>query len=177
MSNRTFRRDGALAELDFTVEMPADWVELATPNDPIDLDDPKTFAPISILMAPYAAIVFAVTARPAFADGTVAQWLQYVADAHGQVIGALERESLGPLAGVGCWATVHGDGTAMRNRIVFAEDGGRLLHISCMAPEPLWHAAANTFLQLLTTFRLQSPRGSTVPLAPDDTELAVSSLV
>ncbi|MCU0862907.1 MAG: hypothetical protein MUC36_03860 [Planctomycetes bacterium] len=176
MTTRTFHRQDAPAGLDFSVLMPADWNDVPLPTDLIDLDDPKAFAPITILMAPYAAIVFAVTARPAFADGSVSQWLQYIADEHGQVIGAIERQALGDLAGVGCWTTVHGDGISMRNRIVFAEDGGRLLHISCMAPDALWHATADTFAQLLATFRLTAPRGSTAPLAPPTTALAACSM-
>ena len=79
--------------------------------------------------------------------------------------------SLGTLDGVGTWGTQTDGNVTMRSRIVFVEDGERLLHVVCMAPASLWDAVAPAFAQALATFTLRSPRGRTVELAPPDLPL------
>lgn len=169
---RTFACQGTLAELDFTVEVPVDWAPIDLPREDVDFDDTSKFAPLAMLMAPYAAILFTVAARPAYASGTLAQWLQYVAGAHEVAIDGFEAQRLGALDGVGTWGTQRDGDAVMRSRIVFVEDGERLLHVVCMAPESLWDAVAPAFAQALATFTLRSPRGRTIELAPPDLPLS-----
>lgn len=176
MSTRTFRCEGALAKLDFTVEIPHDWQPIDLPREDVDFDDATKFAPLTVLMAPYAAILFTVAARPAYASGTVAQWLQFVAREHGADLGALETQQLGTLAGVGAWGMQQNDGTVLRARLLFVEDGDRLLYVSCLAPNELWNAAAPAFARMLATFTLQDVRGSKVALAPADLPLAANTM-
>lgn len=169
---RTFECQGTLAALDFTVEVPADWAPIDLPREDVDFDDTSKFAPLAMLMAPYAAILFTVAARPAYASGTLAQWLQYVASAHGVAIDGFEAQRLGALDGVGTWGTQTDGNAVMRARIVFVEDGERLLHVVCMAPEGLWDAVAPAFARALATFTLRQPRGRTIELAPPDLPLS-----
>lgn len=169
---RTFACQGTLAELDFTVEVPADWAPIDLPREDVDFDDIGKFAPLAMLMAPYAAILFTVAARPAYASGTLAQWLHYAASAHGVAIDGFEAQRLGALDGVGTWGTQTDGNAVMRARIVFVEDGERLLHVVCMAPEGLWDAVAPAFARALATFTLQQPRGRTIELAPPDLPLS-----
>ncbi|MFN8825864.1 MAG: hypothetical protein ACK501_12900 [Planctomycetota bacterium] len=169
---RTFACQGTLAALDFTVEVPADWAPIDLPRENVDFDDTSKFAPLAMLMAPYAAILFTVAARPAHASGTLAQWMQYVASAHGVAIEGFEAQRLGALDGVGTWGTQTDGDAVMRARIVFVEDGERLLHVVCMAPEGLWDAVAPAFARALATFTLREPRGRTVELAPPDLPLS-----
>lgn len=168
---RTFACQGTLAALDFTVEVPTDWAPIDLPREDVDFDDTSKFAPLAMLMAPYAAILFTVAARPAYASGTLAQWLQYVASAHGVAIDGFEAQRLGALDGVGTWGTQTDGSAVMRARIVFVEDGERLLHVVCMAPEGLWDAVAPAFARALATFTLREPRGRTIELAPPDLPL------
>jgi hypothetical protein len=168
---RTFACQGTLAALDFTVEVPADWAPIDLPREDVDFDDISKFAPLAMLMAPYAAILFTVAARPAYASGTLAQWLHYAAGAHGVAIDGFEAQRLGTLDGVGTWGTQTDGNATMRSRIVFVEDGERLLHVVCMAPASLWDAVAPAFAQALATFTLREPRGRTIELAPPDLPL------
>lgn len=176
-TTRTFECQGTLAALDFTVEVPADWAPIDLPREDVDFDDISKFAPLAMLMAPYAAILFTVAARPAYASGTLAQWLQYVAGAHEVAIDGFEAQRLGALDGVGTWGTQTDGNATMRSRIVFVEDGERLLHVVCMAPASLWDAVAPAFAQALATFTLRSPRGRTVELAPPDLPLTPCTML
>lgn len=165
MSWRPFTCTGARAGLDFTVERLADWTEVPFEQEQIDFDDPRRLAPLALLMAPYAAIVFAVSARPAYAEGTVAQWLEWLARENGLDPGALEPQAAGPHAGVACWGIqIEAGGAVMRARLVMFEDGGRIVQISCMAPDALWGSVAATLEHMLATFRLTAPNGSAVAL-------------
>jgi len=175
-SFRTFVKEGAPAQLDFRVEHPADWVTLPVPEEANDFADPLHVAPLAALMAPYAAIVFAVGARPAYDDGTVAQWLGWMARQRGLDPGGIEAQRVGALDGVACWG-IQVDGDAvMRSRLVMCEDGGRILHFACMAPESLWPSVNATFVRMLASFALASPRGRTKDLAPADAPLLSSTL-
>lgn len=169
-------KQGMPAELDFRVERPADWVDVPLPDENHDFADPLHMAPIAVLMAPWAAIVFAVAARPVFAEGTVAQWLEWSARQRGLDPGAMERQQLGPHPAVGCWgAQIEGD-TVMRARIAMFEDGERIVVVSCMAPDALWTSVAATFAHMLKTFALAAPRGGRFALAPADRPLAENSM-
>jgi len=174
--SKVFHCNGTLASLDFTVEVPADWNTIDLPREDVDFDDTSKFAPLAMLMAPYAAILLTVAARPAYASGTLAQWLQYVAGAHGVAIEGFEAQKLGALDGVGTWGTQTDGDAVMRARIVFVEDGERLLHVVCMAPEGLWSAVAPAFARALATFSLRDQRGRKVDLAPPDLPLAACTM-
>lgn len=171
-----FEKHGALAQLDFLVDKPADWIEVPIPAEEHDFTQILTFAPLAVLMTPYAPVVFSVAARPTYAEGTVAQWLQFVARERGLDPGTLEHEAIGAHAAVGCWGVQIENGMTMRARLVFFEDGERLVNISCMAPDPLWATFAPVFRRMLASFALQAVRGATVAVAPPDAPLAPSTM-
>lgn len=175
-SFKTMRRNGALANLDFSVEVPADWVPVQIPDEPTDFTDITAFAPIGVFMAPYAAIVFAVAARPVYEGGTLAQWLDYVARAQQLDPGAIEEQRIGSHAGVGCWGMQTSEGAVMRSRLIMFEDGDRLVSISCMAPDSLWASQEATFLHELETFALAKPMGAKVALHDAGVRLAASTM-
>lgn len=175
-SHRTFRRDSAPAGLDFSLEIPHDWRDLELPRDDVDFDDATKFAPLAMLMAPYAAILCTVAARPAYASGTLAQWLQFVARENQLELGNVEEQRLGTLDGVGAWGMQNDGGTVLRSRIAIVEDGDRLMVVVCMAPNELWNAVAEHFVRMLATFTLKAPRGRKVDLAPPDLPLAANTM-
>lgn len=175
-SYRTLQKRGMPAGLDFRVEWPTDWVDVPIPEETHDFDDALHMATVAILMAPWAAIVFAVAARPVYAEGTIAQWLEWSARQRGIDPGAMERQLVGPHAAVGCWGAQIEDGTVMRARIAMFEDGDRLVVVNCMAPDPLWASVAPAFEHMLKTFALEAPRGSRVALAPPDLPLGDSTM-
>ena len=123
-----------------------------------------------------AAVVFVVAARPAYAEGTVAQWLDWVTRQQGLDPGPMEQQPIGSHAAVACWGIqVEGD-TVMRSRLLMFEDGGRIVAISCTAPDALWLSVAPSFASMLGTFALLAPRGGRFGLATEGALLAASSM-
>ena len=175
-SFQELRKQGMPAGLDFRVERPADWVDVPLPDEDHDFADPLHMAPVAIVMAPWAAIVFAVAARPVYAEGTVAQWLEWSARQRGLDPGTMERQQIGPHAAVGCWGAQIEDGSVMRARVAMFEDGDRIIVVNCMAPDALWASVAGTFVHMLRTFALETPRGGRFALAPADLPLAENTV-
>lgn len=174
---RQFASANAPADLNFTVDMPVDWVVVPLPDEAHDFSDPLHFAPLVVLMAPWGAVLFAVAARPAYADGAVAQWLEHAGRKRGLDPGTIEQQPIGEVAGAGCWAGQIENGMMMRARLAMFEDGERIVQISCMAPDSLWHTMAPTFLHMLATFRLLATRGGTAAVAPAGEALADNTFV
>ena len=60
-----------IADLGFSVELPESWQPQALPDETPDFDDGTRLFGLGAAVAPYAALVFAAAARPAYADGTI----------------------------------------------------------------------------------------------------------
>ncbi|MBL8752501.1 MAG: hypothetical protein JNK15_04295 [Planctomycetes bacterium] len=160
-----------IAELGFRFARPADWAVANLPDDQPDFDKPASFAALAVVVAPYAAIVFSAGARPAYGDGTLSDWLAFLARDQGYDPGPIEQETFFRHPAVACWAMQQGDGVLMRMRLVLFEDGGRMVQVAVMAPEPLWSSVHDTLRTMLASFTLAAPRGGTVALAPSGQEL------
>ena len=164
-----------LADLAFSFALPTGWAMPDLPNEDTDFSAPQTFAPLTIAMAPFAAIVFSVGARPAYESGTLADWLQWLAREQGYDPGAMELEVGLPHPAVGCWALQVSDGTALRMRLMLLEDGGRLVTVNVLAPEALWGSVHDTLRTMLRSFTLTRPRGTNVLAGPADAQLPEST--
>lgn len=164
-----------LADLGLTFVRPNGWVLVDLPAETPDFGKPAAFAPLVVAMAPYAPIVFSVVARPAYEDGSLVQWLEFLARDQGFDPGAIEHETVVRHPAVACWAMQQSDGVLMRMRLVLFEDGGRLVQVSAMAPQPLWGSAHDTLRTMLASFTLAAPRGGTAALAPEGSELPATT--
>jgi hypothetical protein len=154
----------SLGHLAFEVGVPADWQKLPLPEEAVDFDRPTAFLPLGVFMANYGAIVFSVAARPAYEDGTVRQWLDFLCREQGFSMGETGPVQIGSLQAVESYGTQSAEVGVMRLRIVAAEDGGRLVTLTCMAPEALWPAVGETLDAMLQSFRLRDQRGQTVQI-------------
>jgi len=151
-----------LRHLGFRVRVPQDWRELPLPAEEHDFTDPNVFAPAGVFMASYEAIVFAVAARPAYADGSLEEWLRYSAAQQRFELDSVEPATLGALKAAACDARQETDVGPMRLRVALFEDGGRLFTLTAMAPEALWSSVRETFAGLFASFELVDPRGPSV---------------
>src|SRR5215213_3768287 len=75
--------------LAFACLFPRGWVQVPLPEEPFDSDDPTAFLPLFIGMAPYGAVVFSIAARPSYENGTVQDWVDYLAEHNSMEIEAL----------------------------------------------------------------------------------------
>jgi hypothetical protein len=140
---------------------PDGWVSVPVPEEEYDFENPSTFIPLLVWMAPYGAVVFTIAARPAFDDGAVQDWAEYLA---GQQNLRLEQVREARIDRMPCClieATMPSDAGEMRSRTVFLEDGRRLYTIGALAPDAIWESVRADFEVLIGSFRLDERHGIT----------------
>jgi hypothetical protein len=141
--------------------IPDDWVKVPVPDERYDFSNPTVFLPLLVCMAPYGAVVFTVAARPAFDDGSVQDWAEYLATQNNLQVETIREARIDRMPCVLVDATMPSDAGAMRSRSVFLEDGRRLYNIGTLAPEAIWASVAPDFDRLLGSFRLDEVQGLT----------------
>ena len=154
------------ADLGFTVLLPGDWQPHDLPDDDLNFDNAAHLVSLVVVTAPQAAIVFSAAARPAYGDGTVSDWARFLLEHNALVPNVQGQGSMGDLPALLGEATQDSELGPMRVRYAFAEDGGRLINLSLIAPELLADAMLGVWQQILGSFALVSPKGPTVPVWP-----------
>ncbi len=155
-----------IANLGFFVELPQNWQPLELPDEEPDFSDARKLFGLAAAHAPYAALVFTAAARPAFDDGTVQDWARWLIEQHGVDLRTLGPGQLGSLPAILGQCAPESDMGPMQTHFAFAEDGGRLIHLSLTGPEELQAQTWQAWQQVLRSFRLAAPQGPSVPLAP-----------
>jgi hypothetical protein len=157
-----------IASLDFVVELPSDWISHPLPDDALDFDNPAFLVPLTLVTAPHAVIVWSAAARPGYDEGTLSDWARYLLGEHGLTPQSFGETLLGELPAIVGEAEQPSDYGPMRVRFAFAEDGGRLINVSLSAPTQLASAIEPAWLATLSTFRLGTPHGPTIPVWPPE---------
>lgn len=161
---RTF--PARIAELGFSVELPASWQPQALPEETPDFEDGTRLFGLAAAAAPYAALVFAAAARPAFADGTVLDWARWLVEQSAVELRAFGPSTLGELPAIVGQCAAPSDLGEMLTHFAFAEDGQRLIHLSLTGPAALASHVWQVWAQVQRSFVLDTPRGPSVALAP-----------
>lgn len=154
------------ADLGFTVELPADWVQHPLPDDDLDFSDPLRMLGLCAITATHAALVWAVAARPAYDNGSVHDWAVWLSGQAGLAPRTQGEGRLGDLPAIVGEGVLQSDLGPLLVRWAFAEDGGRLINATLTAPMLLAGAMQPVWQQALETFDLESPRGPSVALWP-----------
>ena len=115
--------------------LPDGWVNVPLPEETYDLDNPTVFFPLLVCMAPYGAVVFSIATRPAFDDGTVQDWAEFLAAQNNLKVERIREARVNRIPCVLVDATMPSDAGLMRSRSIFLEDGRRLFNIGTLAPE------------------------------------------
>jgi hypothetical protein len=115
-------------------------------------------------MATYGAVVFSVVARPAYEDGTIEDWAEFLAQQEKIEIVSMKPGTLAGMPVLMIEALNQTDAGPMRMRTALLEDGKRFLNLSVLAPDAIWKSVEPTLQMAMTSFRLAEPRGSTTPL-------------
>lgn len=167
-----------IAELGFSLRLPRNWQAQPLPDESPAFDDPRQLAGLAAITAPYAALVLAAAARPAFEEGTVHDWALWLVQQDSDVaLRALGPSQLGALPAIVGQCSTASDLGEMLTFFACAEDGGRLLHISLTGPAVLQAHVLAVWQDVLASFALDAPRGATVALvaAPEVPEPAPGS--
>lgn len=155
-----------IADLGFAVKLPRSWQPQDLPDQAPSFDQPTHLFGLAAVAAPYAAIVFAAAARPAYDNGSVLDWAQWLITQGGVDLRALGPSQLGALPAIVGQCAAASDMGEMTTFFAFAEDGGRLVHASLSGPRALEGHVWSAWREVLASFALASPQGATVPLAP-----------
>lgn len=155
-----------IASLGFAMRLPADWVSHDLPFEKPDFGDPTRLVPLAAVTAPHAAIVWAAAARPAYADGTVSDWARYLLAQHGLEVRSFTESRLGLMPALVGEAGQPSDVGPLCVRFAFAEDGGRLIHLSLTAPAMLADAVQSLWAAAIDSFTLEQGAGPSVALWP-----------
>ena len=164
LATRTF--PSRIADLGFSVALPRDWIHHTLPEENTDFDDPTKLIALAVVTAPHAAIVLAVAARPAYAEGTLSDWGRYLLDHESASMRAMGEGRLGASPAFLAEATKDSEVGTLIVRTAFVEDGSRLVNVSLTAPELLADAVYPVWQAALESFALATPRGSTVAVYP-----------
>lgn len=153
-----------IADLGFAYLRPEEFRAIDLPEEEPKFESPEYFIPLHVCMAPYGAVVFSVAARPAYDDGTVEDWLGYHAQRQLGEVMSVREERIGDLRAMAADAVQPSEAGRMHVRAFFVEDGKRLVIVSAMAPEQLWNSVEGMLQTMISSFRLQTPRGQSTPL-------------
>ena len=157
-----------IADLAFSYLRPANFHVVQIPDERPDFDQPTSFFPLQVVMANFGAVLFSAVARPAYADGSVQDWAEFLARESKLEIVSLRAGVLGGLPCVMIEVLQPSDAGVMRMRTALLEDGKRLLNVSIMAPDAIWPSVEPTLQLALSSFRLAEPRGTSTPLMRSD---------
>ncbi|MEZ0263845.1 MAG: hypothetical protein ACAI43_03890 [Phycisphaerae bacterium] len=157
-----------IAHLEFQMLVPPGWAPSDMPEQSPDFSEPKAFLGLAVyVLNPLFGIV-AVTARPAYEDGTVIDWIRYLAREEKFEVETCEPFAVGPHKGVSVLATQAQEAGTMRLRAAVFEDGGSMYVVTGMAPVENWLGAQGMIDLMIGSIRLTKPKGPTARLSPDD---------
>ena len=146
-----------IADLDFSLLLPRDWISHDLPEEPLNFEDPTKLVALAIVTAPHAAIVLALAARPAYDDGTISDWGRWLLENESAGVRAMGEGRLGAMPALIAEATKDSEVGTLVLRTAFAEDGARLLNVTLTAPELLADAVRPVWQAVLDSFALGTP--------------------
>ncbi len=159
-------RFASLPGLAFEINVPGDFVEPQLPQEEPRFEEPTFMMPLWVASSPVALALVTVSARPAYEDGSVIEWVQYLAAAQGLTLKACMPGRVGPHAAILAEATQEQDGTMLEFQFAAVQDGEFLFIVMGMVPEGLALSFRPALERAVASFRLVSPAGPRVPLAP-----------
>ena len=153
-----------IAGLSFTYLRPAGFNPVDLPSEIPDFEQPAVFFPLEVVMADYGAVLFTVGARPAYGDGTVEDWAEFIARESKMQIDSLQPTTFAGMPAMQMEAHQQSEMGPMRLRTILLEDGTRMLNLTIIAPQALWASVEPTLELTLRSFRLDEERGATAVL-------------
>src|SRR4051794_34138381 len=95
----------AIEQFQFRLLLPSGWRKLDTPPEQPDYSNPTAFLPLGIFIHEPTMAIVSIAARPGYGEGTVLDWLKYVAGAQSFKVDDLEPFTISAGAGASALAT------------------------------------------------------------------------
>lgn len=160
-----------IADLEFSLDVPPDFVQPELPQEQPNFDDPAVSFPLAMVVSPVALVLIAVAVRPVYETGSVLQWIRYLSGHFGM---SLRNVRTGNVSGGQRAIFADGDqeqdGTPLRFTLVAFEDGGRFITAHAMCPTVMWASFGESLERAVGSIALARPKGQTRDL---DTTTAI----
>ncbi|MBX3359890.1 MAG: hypothetical protein KF912_12565 [Phycisphaeraceae bacterium] len=158
--------EGLLADLDFRIGLPGGFLTHDLPQENPDFSKPTTMHPLAVIGSPVALALVMISARPAYEDGSVMEWLRYLCAEQGLTIKTLMPGRIGPHPAMLVDGEQVQDETLLKFRIAGLEDGGRFVLVMAMSPDAIWPSFGEAMSRSIESFRLLRARGPAASLVP-----------
>lgn len=154
------------ARLDFTMNLPEEFVETQQAREKHDFGQERVHAPLLICAPPTEQAAIRITARPGLSGGTVRDWFQSFCIHHEirllsigpTYVGGLRKNHPAIMAG----GLTGEDDTEMVFSFVAIEDGGRFIVASASCTRRLEPRRMSTLEKCIHSFELLHHLGPTV---------------
>ncbi len=155
----------AVPQFEFRLLLSGSWRKIDTPPEEPDFSNLAAFLPLGIFLQDKTYGILSIAARPGYGDGTVLDWLKYVAGTQSFEVETLEPFMVSAGSAASAIATQDNEGGKTRMRVVALEDGGNFFTLTGMAPVESWDAMKELIDRILASFTLVHPQGPTIPVA------------
>ncbi len=156
-------------KFEFQLLIGPEWIKVEVPPQSPDLTNPAAFLALAVFIHQPTEGVLSIAGRPGYTDGTVLDWLEFLAHGERFEVQAYMPFQMGDRQAASCIAVQINNDARVKLRCAALEDGGNLLTITAMAPEEKWPGFGEMVDPIMASFALTRPAGQTVPLTRDDT--------
>jgi hypothetical protein len=150
-----------IADLAFSITVPEEFGPLPLPEEKIDFTDPVKMVPLAILSSPVAAALISITARPAYEDGTVMDWVLYLMKHYRFTPTSMSHGAVGGHHHAHPAILSEGHETQedmlLRFHMAAFEDGGRFVVAHGICPDAIWSSFGEILHDAVRTVELDSP--------------------
>jgi hypothetical protein len=151
-----------IADLEFTIDVPPDFVRPELPQEEPDFDNTTVSFPLAMVVSPVALVLVAVAARPVYETGSVLQWMRYLAGHFGMTLRNVRTDTVaGGQRAIFADGDQEQDGTPLRFTLVAFEDGGRFITAHAMCPAVMWPSFGEALERAVRSIVLARPMGQT----------------
>jgi len=154
-----------IPQFEFRLLLPSGWRKLETPKEELDFTNLAAFLPLGIFIQDSTFGILSIAARPGYGDGTLLDWLKYVAGTQSFEVETLEPFMVSAGSAASAIATQENDAGKTRMRVVALEDGGNFFTLTGMTPIESWDAMKESIDKILSSFTLAHPQGPTIAVA------------
>jgi hypothetical protein len=155
----------AVPDLAFQCELPTDWFEYPVPAEDMDFQDPAAVQTIARFLSADGVLGFTVAVRPAYQEGTLTSWLEWLGAIQQMSLGGIAPLQVGSRTAASCLAAQEGPGGPVWLRLALCEDDRNLFLLSATAPAELFDAVGPVLTQMVASFELVEARGQTVAVS------------
>lgn len=152
-------------ELACSIEFPANWELIDTPDEPASFSNPFDFHAFAVAHSTTGQCVVTLQARPAHDQGSVQSWVEAFCLVSGLSITEMRFIDIGGAMAIDADVARLNDARPIGARMVYLEDGSRLYSLLVLGAKDDLAMEKETIDKIVASLRIQEPRGATAPFS------------